>query len=299
LHREAGVEVFNFADENPTASRPAWQAFLEALIAEKVSVTLIGSTRADDIVRDRDLLHLYKRAGVARWLLGMESTDPGTLEALRKDSRSETDRAAIRLLRQHGILSMAAYVAGFAEETDRDYWRTLRQVIAYDPDQIQALYATPHRWTPYYRTSARRRVVQTDLRRWDYKHQVLATQRMAPWRVLAWTKLTEAVMQLRPKSLWRLLAHPDPAMRAAMRWYYNIGRRVWFYEIWNFLFRDRRLKRGPRLEELQGPPLDREAEAARPAGQGRRLTLLRSGPHHETATEMEPASVGPGLGGGA
>ena len=64
LHRTHGVEVFNFADENPTASRPAWQTFLEALIAEKVDVTLVGSTRADDIVRDADILHLYKRAGV-------------------------------------------------------------------------------------------------------------------------------------------------------------------------------------------------------------------------------------------
>jgi anaerobic magnesium-protoporphyrin IX monomethyl ester cyclase len=36
LHRTHGVEVINFADENPTASRPAWQAFLEALVAEKV-----------------------------------------------------------------------------------------------------------------------------------------------------------------------------------------------------------------------------------------------------------------------
>ena len=75
LHREHGVEVINFADENPTASRAAWQAFLEALIAQKVPLILVGSTRASDIVRDADILHLYKRAGVARLLLGIESTD--------------------------------------------------------------------------------------------------------------------------------------------------------------------------------------------------------------------------------
>ena len=73
LHRTYGVEVIDFADENPTASRPAWQAFLECIIAENVPLTLIGSTRADDIVRDADLLPLYKKAGVARFLLGIES----------------------------------------------------------------------------------------------------------------------------------------------------------------------------------------------------------------------------------
>lgn len=58
LHRAHGVEVINFADENPTASRKAWHAFLEALIAESVEVTLVASTRAGDIVRDADILHL-------------------------------------------------------------------------------------------------------------------------------------------------------------------------------------------------------------------------------------------------
>jgi anaerobic magnesium-protoporphyrin IX monomethyl ester cyclase len=72
LHRTYGVEVIDLADENPTASREAWRAFLEALIAEKVPLTLVGSTRADDIVRDADILHLYKKAGVARFLLGIE-----------------------------------------------------------------------------------------------------------------------------------------------------------------------------------------------------------------------------------
>ena len=64
LHRTHGVKVINFADENPTSSRRAWRAFLDALIAENVSLTLVGSTRADDIVRDADILHLYKKPAV-------------------------------------------------------------------------------------------------------------------------------------------------------------------------------------------------------------------------------------------
>jgi anaerobic magnesium-protoporphyrin IX monomethyl ester cyclase len=260
LHREHGVEVINFADENPTASRPAWEAFLKALIAERVPLILVGSTRADDIVRDADILPLYQQAGVARFLMGLESTDDRTLRTIRKDSQVETDREAIRLLRRHGILSMVAYVAGFEEERDRDYWRALRQIVAYDPDQIQVLYATPHRWTPHFRAAANRRVIQTDLGRWDYKHQVLATRRVPPWRMIAWMKLLEAVVQLRPRSLGRVLAHPDPGLRAAMRWYYRIGRRVWPYELWHFLFRDRRTRHGPTLAEFFHEPGARATE---------------------------------------
>ncbi len=251
LHREHGVEVINFADENPTACRSAWQAFLKALIAQRVPLILVGSTRASDIVRDADILHLYKKAGVARFLLGIESTDETTLQAIRKGSTQAVDREAIRLLRKHGIIAMAAFVVGFAQETDRDYWRTLRQILSYDPDQIQALYATPHRWTPFAQQEANRRVIQTDLRLWDYKHQVLESTHVPNWRVLMWVKLIEAICQLRPSSIWRLLAHPDRGFRAAMRWYYSIGRRVWPFELWHWLFLDRRTRHGPSLARFQ------------------------------------------------
>jgi anaerobic magnesium-protoporphyrin IX monomethyl ester cyclase len=39
-----------------------------------------------------------------------------------------------------------------------------------------------------------------------------------------------------------------------MRWYYRIGRKVWPYELWHFLFRDRRSKQGPSLEQFLGRP---------------------------------------------
>jgi anaerobic magnesium-protoporphyrin IX monomethyl ester cyclase len=258
LYRAHGVEVINFADENPTASKQAWRAFLEALIAENVPLTLIGSTRANDIVRDADILHLYKKAGFARFLLGIENYDEDTLRKIRKGGTTSTDREAIRLLRQHDIISMATYVVGFEEETDSDYWHGLKQLLSYDPDQIQMLYITPHRWTPYFRMAADRRVIQTDRRKWDYKHQVLATRHMPPWRVLLWVKFIEAVIQLRPRSLMRVIAHHDLSIRAAMRWYYQIGRKVWLFEIWSFLFREQHRKDGPTLAEFWSATRDRE-----------------------------------------
>jgi anaerobic magnesium-protoporphyrin IX monomethyl ester cyclase len=261
LHREHGVEVFNLADENPTSSRVQWKAFCEALIAEDVKVILVGSTRAGDIVRDADLLPLYKKAGVARFLLGMETTDPETLELIRKGSTTTTDREAIRLLRANGILSMATWVVGFEEETSRDHVRGLRQLLSYDPDQVQLLYVTPHRWTPFFELAKDRTVIQLDKRRWDYKHQVLMTRHLAPWQVLAWVKLTELVLQARPRALWRTFLQPDAALRDAMQWYTRMGRRVWPYELYNFFVRDSRTSQGPTLEEMWGAPQAREEQA--------------------------------------
>ncbi len=262
LHREHGVEVFNFADENPSAGRKPWLAFLQALIDQKVSVTLVGSTRADDIVRDAEFLHLYKKAGFERFLMGMENTDEQTLKLIRKGGTTSTDRQAIQLLRQHNILSMATWVVGFEDERAADLWRGLRQLISYDPDQIQALYVTPHRWTPYYRLAMDRHIVQRDKTQWDYKHQVLAMKRMKPWQLHLWVKAIELIVQLRPRALLRWLWNPDPRIRHAIRWYYRMGRRVWLHEVIRFFVKDAYKDEGISLRAFLGDGQEHEEEAS-------------------------------------
>jgi anaerobic magnesium-protoporphyrin IX monomethyl ester cyclase len=275
LHRVHGVQVFNFADENPSAGRKPWRAFLEALIAEKIDVTLVGSTRAGDIVRDADILHLYKQAGFERFLMGMEQTKESTLKLIQKGATESIDREAIRLMRKHGILSMMTWVAGFEEQTDRDMITGLKQIFSYDPDQIQTLHVTPHRWTPYFRIAQERAVIQTDRTKWDYKHQVLDMRHMPPWRLFAWIKFIEVCAQLRPKALARFIWHRDPKIGHAVRWYYKMGRRVWFREIWHFLFKDKFLKSGIPLTAFSGAPQDAEEDSmALPAAATRRTVLI-------------------------
>ncbi len=256
LYRTQGVVLFNLADENPTVSKRVWRELCEAIIAENIPVTMIGSTRAGDIVRDADILHLYRLAGVERFLLGIENTDSATLDRINKGTTQTIDREAIRLLRHHGILSLVTWVTDFEEVTDRDFLHSLRQLLSYDPDQIMPLYITPHRWTSYYRMASQRRVIQTDQRFWDYKHQVLATRYMSPLRIFLWVKFIEAVLQLRPKALWRSLFQPDIAARAGMRWYTKMGRRVWPHEFIGFFFRERRTRHGPVLESFWGASQD-------------------------------------------
>src|SRR5262249_49328758 len=175
------------------------------------------------------LLPLYRKAGWVSFLLGMENTDEDTLKLIRKGGSTTKDREAIRLLRDNGILSLATRVAGFEEADDRSFWRGFRQLLAYDPDQIHAIYVTPPRWTPYVRGAPCRRVIQDDVRRWDYKHQVLSTRHLSPWRMILWVKAIEALVQLRPKAIWRTFFQRDLRLRHAMRWYAKMGRRVWLF----------------------------------------------------------------------
>lgn len=236
LHKEYGIEVFNFADENPASNPRAWRAFLEALIGKNLKIILVGSIRADNIVRDAAFLHLYKKAGFERFLLGIENYDELVLEKIKKAGTISKDKEAIQLLRKHNILSMATYVVGFGEEKTRDFYTSLKQLLSYDPDQVQLLYVTPHKWTPYYEEVKEKEIILTDQRKWDYKHQVIKTQFLKPWLVILYVKLIEVLMQTRPKSVWRLLFHKEARLRSAMRWYTRIGRRVWVWELYQFFF---------------------------------------------------------------
>jgi anaerobic magnesium-protoporphyrin IX monomethyl ester cyclase len=218
LHREHGVAFVDLADENPTTSRRLWKSFLESLIAENVPVQIIATIRSADIVRDADILNLYKQAGFSRILMGVETVNDDTLVKIRKGTTTTIDREAIRLLREHDILSQVAYVVGFEEERDRDYFHGLRQLLSYDPDQIS-------------------------------------------WRVFLWLKLTEAILQLRPRALGRVMAHRDNGIRKSLRWCYTVGGRAWLFEVRSFFQRGCDLGVGMTLERFWGAGNDIDEEA--------------------------------------
>jgi anaerobic magnesium-protoporphyrin IX monomethyl ester cyclase len=238
LSRERGVRFIDLADENPTSSKQLWRTFLEALIAEDVPIQMVSTIRATDIVRDADILHLYKQAGFSRILMGIETTNAETLTKIRKGTTTTIDQQAVKLLRDHNILSQVAHVVGFEEETDRDYFQGLRQLISYDPDLINLMYVTPHHWTPFYQENATRRVIELDQSRWDYRHQVLAAG-IPSWRVFLWVKIIECVMQARPRAIKRLIAHPERQLRRVLQWNYGVGWQAWTFEIRQFFFRKR------------------------------------------------------------
>ncbi len=133
------------------------------------------------------------------------------------------------------MIGPCTFAVGFEEETDADYWRLLRHLMSHDPVQVMSLSATPHRWTPFHGQSAHRRILQTDLRLWDCKHQGLETPQVPAWRVSAWVKLIGAAVQLRPKALWRAFDQPDADLRHAQRGYTRMRRRVWISEFRDFL----------------------------------------------------------------
>jgi anaerobic magnesium-protoporphyrin IX monomethyl ester cyclase len=261
LHRYHGVNFVDFADENPTSSARIWRQLLEALISEKSPVKLFATIRADDIVRDKEILHLYKKAGIECVLMGIETTNASTMEQIRKGSTQQKDFQAIQLLRNHRILSMVGCIFGFNNESYSDYLTTLRHLYHYDPDLVNAMFVTPHRWTGFYAENALRPVIEQDLEKWDYRHQVLATDSLKPWQTFLAVKIVEALMHLRPRFLYRLIRYPDHSIKHALRWCVKNAAHVWFDELIEFFFHTEYGKSYLSLEDSKGRPIVRERYA--------------------------------------
>jgi anaerobic magnesium-protoporphyrin IX monomethyl ester cyclase len=241
LYRTRNVRFHTLADENPTTLRSVWQAFLEELAARRLPVHFFATIRATDIVRDGDLLPLYRQAGILYVLMGIESTDGAVLRQINKGSTPADDVEACRLLKQHGIFSVLGHIVGFGEETPTTLRAMQARLVHYDGDWLNAMYVTPHDWTPFGQEARQRALVEPDQRKWDYRHQVLAQKHLKPWQLFAHVKWLELWFHLRPSRLWGMLRTRDPFRRWQLLWVFcHIGL-VWLGEVLEFL-RDRFLK---------------------------------------------------------
>jgi anaerobic magnesium-protoporphyrin IX monomethyl ester cyclase len=233
LHHEHGVRFITLADENPTTLRPVWQRFLEELAARRLPVQFFATIRATDIVRDADLLPLYRRAGILYVLMGIESTDAAVLDRVAKGSTPAADMQACRLLKQHGIYSILGYIVGFADETWASLWASGRRLAHYEGDWLNAMYVTPHDWTPFGK-QAIDGAIEPNQQKWDYRHQVLGQKHLRPWQLFLWVKWTELWFHMRPRRLWELLRNRR-GWQQRMWVMLHIGM-VWLGEIGEFLY---------------------------------------------------------------
>ncbi len=138
-----GVNVFSIVDEHPTRVQGRWEKILDLLIARELPISLLMESRASDLIRDREILWKYRKAGVVHISLGVESADQALLDSFRKNQSLDEVREAIQLIQGEGIVSEASFIVGFPGETPDSVKRTLEQANALNPDIANFMAFTP------------------------------------------------------------------------------------------------------------------------------------------------------------
>jgi anaerobic magnesium-protoporphyrin IX monomethyl ester cyclase len=253
LAEQYGVKVVWLADENFAADRAVVREVLERLVAADLGLSLNVNMTAADVVRDADLLPLYKAAGVEYVVMGVEAVDDALVAAVRKNNPFALSKQAVAALRRNGIVSLVNIIYGLGDESLETLASKLRKVVELDPDVLNAVYLTPHFWTPDGRATDPAEVIQPNMARWTYRNQVVRAPRLSPWALFAGIKLTEALFHLRPRALARLFVGDEPRVRQIRRASLAVGLRTVLAEIAEMAFATRFAPTGS-FERLPGAP---------------------------------------------
>ncbi|MBI4710708.1 MAG: cobalamin B12-binding domain-containing protein [Nitrospirae bacterium] len=116
-----------------------------------LGIDLLMETRVEDILRDRDLLHKYRKAGIVHIYAGVEAVRQESLDKFKKNLRIEDSRSAIELINQHDIVSETSFVLGVRDETPESIERTLELAKLYAPDMAFFLAIAPWPYADLYK----------------------------------------------------------------------------------------------------------------------------------------------------
>jgi anaerobic magnesium-protoporphyrin IX monomethyl ester cyclase len=168
--------------------------------------------------------------------MGVESLENEVVQRVRKNNPFQLSKTAVRLLRQHQIISLVNIIYGLEDETRATIRRKFWKICELDPDILNAVYLTPHFWTAAGRAVKPAEIIQPDQARWTYRNQVIRSPHLSPAQLFWGVKWTEALFHLRPKALLRLWQGGDKRIRRILRSSLGVGTRVFLAEIGEFLF---------------------------------------------------------------
>ncbi len=151
LVRDHNVGFFILADEEPTINRKKFVAFCEELIARDLGILWGINTRVTDILRDEELLPLYRKSGLIHVSLGTEAAAQLKLDRFHKETTIADNKRAIDLLRKAGILTEAQFIVGLENETAETLEETYRMARDWNPDLANWAMYTPWPFTELFR----------------------------------------------------------------------------------------------------------------------------------------------------
>jgi anaerobic magnesium-protoporphyrin IX monomethyl ester cyclase len=236
LANQYSVKIVWFADENFAADHDVAKRILELIIKADLGLSLNLNMTAADVVRDAELIPLFKRAGVDYIVMGVESLKDDVIAGIRKNNPFQVSKEAVRLLRENNIISLTNIIYGLEEESWTTIFEKCKGLLELDSDILNAMYLTPHFWTAQGKATEPYEVIQVDQDKWSYRNQVLATRYLPPIGLFLGVKLTEILFHLRPKALSRLAFGKDERYLQIMRHSMWIGIKVVLAEIFEFFF---------------------------------------------------------------
>jgi radical SAM superfamily enzyme YgiQ (UPF0313 family) len=132
LQKHYSIKEINFYDDTFTALKSNVEEFCKIIIKEKIDLTWCCFSRANYV--DKKLFALMKRAGCHQVMMGFESGVQEILDGMNKMVTLDQIRNAVKICKEVGLDTRAAYILGNVGETKEMMEQTLRFAIELDTD---------------------------------------------------------------------------------------------------------------------------------------------------------------------
>ncbi len=178
LYTTFQVNVFLITDEYPTMDRERWETFLDLLISRGLPIYLLMETRPSDIIRDRDIIRKYQKAGIVYISIGIGATEQGTLDMIGKEAGVDEAKQALDIIHEEGIVTEASFMLGFPEETPAGVKRRLELARNLNPDNANFFAVTPWPYADIY-VDVRHYIRESDYSRYNLVDPVIEPKGMS------------------------------------------------------------------------------------------------------------------------
>ena len=125
------------------------QQIAELLLKRVIKKEYISWARSDTIVKHPEVFKLWKEIGLSTLYVGLESMDESKLDEYKKRLPVETNRKAIKILKDLGITLHAAFIV-HPDFSVEDFRRLEKEVLALCPAEVTFTVLSPSPGTPYW-----------------------------------------------------------------------------------------------------------------------------------------------------
>jgi len=140
-------------------------------------VTWFAQARCDDIIQNRKALPKLRKAGLNWVLLGVESSEPSTLQSLKKEITPNQAKEAVKLLKENDIFAHAMFIIGHRKDTANSIAKLREFVSDLDPDLALFAVLTPFPGTEVFDEGRRNGWVQDyNWSHYDMVHAIMPTE---------------------------------------------------------------------------------------------------------------------------
>ena len=131
--------IIHIADDNFAASSKRVLEICEALCRGPLPVFFLASARADDLIRDPEVLPAMAAAHILRVSVGVETLDPEIAVRVDKPIPPITYQIVFSRMRELGIFSVASFIIGLPGENEQARHQAVKLAIEAGPDSSHFL----------------------------------------------------------------------------------------------------------------------------------------------------------------